>query len=209
MQQNENSISIDNLTTMLTSLNPSTSAQRIYHLRIELEHVQPLVWRRLWVPETVRLKKLDRIIQESVGWTNSHLHEFTIADKRYGCVDHDDATMDPRMLDEKRYALKDVIGGTGFEFKYVYDFGDDWTHRVIVEGVEAATSWNNWAICVAGENACPPEDVGGPPGYNAFREAIWDQSHPEFQDFWKWLGGPFDPHAFDMNLANQRIRKLR
>lgn len=194
---------------MLASLNRKSSAKRIYHLRIELEHIQPLIWRRIWVPETAKLKKLDRIIRESMGWTNSHLHEFAIADKRYGCHDQEGTDLDPGMLDERRYAVRDVIGGTGFEFSYVYDLGDYWAQRVIVEGIGAATAWNNWAMCVAGENACPPEDVGGPPGYQRFTKAISDHSHPEFQYYWKWYGGPFDPNAFDLNLANQRIRKLR
>jgi len=194
---------------MAASLNPSTSANRIFHLRIELLHVEPLVWRRVWVPETVKLKKLDRIIQEAMGWTNSHLHAFTIEDKRYGAQEQDDWGMDPHLQDEKRYAIRDVLGDAGFEFTYVYDFGDDWMHRIIVERIEVATPINNWAMCVAGENACPPEDVGGPPGYEAFRLAMADKSHPEFADYWNWIGGPFDPAAFDMNLANQRIRKLR
>lgn len=194
---------------MVTSLNPSTSASRIFHLRVELLYVEPLVWRRLWVPETVKLKKLDRIIQESMGWTNSHLHAFNIEGKRYGSQEQDDWGMDPNLLDEKRYAIRDVLGGVGFEFSYVYDFGDDWMHRIVVECIDEATALNNWAMCVAGENACPPEDVGGPPGYEMFRESIADKSHPEYADYWTWNGGPFDPAAFDMNLANKRIRKLR
>lgn len=194
---------------MVTSLNPSTSANRIFHLRVELLYIEPLIWRRLWVPETVKLKKLDRIIQESMGWTNSHLHAFTIDGKRYGSLEQDDWGMDPNLLDEKRYAIRDVLGCVGFEFSYVYDFGDDWMHRVVVERIDEGTALNNWAMCVAGESACPPEDVGGPPGYEMFRESIADKSHPEYADYWTWNGGPFDPAAFDMNLANKRIRKLR
>ncbi len=194
---------------MATSLNPSTSAQRIFVLRIELRHIEPLVWRRVTVPETVKLKKLDRIIQECMGWTNSHLHAFDISDKRYGAKDMDDWGMDADLLDGKRYAIRDVLGDAGFEFDYVYDFGDDWEHRVVVEAIGPATTLNNWPMCIAGEHACPPEDVGGVPGYEVFRQAMADPSHSEHADYWKWVGGPFDPTAFDMNLANQRIRKLR
>lgn len=194
---------------MVTSLNPFTSASRIFHLRVELLHVEPLVWRRLWVPETVKLKKLDRIIQESMGWTNSHLHAFNIEGKRYGSQEQDDWGMDPNLLDERRYAIRDVLGDVGFECSYVYDFGDDWMHRIVVERIDDATALNNWAMCIAGENACSPEDVGGPPGYDMFRESIADKSHPEFGDYWTWNGGAFDPTAFDMNLANKRIKKLR
>lgn len=194
---------------MAASLNPSTSAGRIFHLRIELLHVEPMVWRRVWVPDTVKLKKLDRIIQEAMGWTNSHLHAFTIEGKRYGTQEQDAWGVGADLLDEKRYTIRDVLGDAGGEFTYVYDFGDDWVHRIVVERIEAATTLNNWAMCVAGENACPPEDVGGPPGYEVFLEAMGNRSHPEFENYWRWIGGPFDPVAFDMNLANQRVRKLR
>jgi hypothetical protein len=64
-------------------------------------------------------------------------------------------------------------------------------------------------MCMAGANACPPEDVGGSPGYEMFQQAMADPRHPEHAHYWSWVGGPFDPSAFDMNLANQRIRKLR
>ena len=79
----------------------------------------------------------------------------------------------------------------------------------VVERIEVTTALNIWAMCVAGENACPPEDVGGPAGYEMFRQAMADKSHPEFADYWTWSGGPFDPTAFDINLANKRIKKLR
>jgi len=194
---------------MVISLNPSTSAKRIFVLRIELQYVKPLVWRRVTVPETVKLKKLDRIIQAAMGWTNSHLHAFTIRDRRYGAKDLDDWGMDPELLDDKRYAIGDLLGETGFEFEYVYDFGDDWVHRVTVQGIEEATQLNNWPMCMAGANACPPEDVGGSPGYEMLQQAMADPRHPEHAHYWSWVGGPFDPSAFDMNLANQRIRKLR
>ena len=194
---------------MAVSLNPSTSAKRIFVLRIELQHVKPLVWRRVTVPQTVKLKKLDRIIQTAMGWTNSHLHAFHIKDRRYGAKDLDDWGMDSDLLDDKRYAIGDVLEGIGFEFEYVYDFGDDWVHRVTVQGLEEATPLNNWPMCLAGANACPPEDVGGSPGYAMFQQAMADLGHPEHEHYWRWVGGPFDPSAFDMNLVNQRIRKLR
>lgn len=82
-------------------------------------------------------------------------------------------------------------------------------HRMVVERVEGTTPLNNWAMCVGSENACPPEDVGGLLGYEALRAGMADPSHPEFADDWNWVGGPFDARSFDMNMANQRIKKLR
>jgi len=55
-----------------------------YQLHIALEDMDPLIWRQLWIPSNLSLVKLDRVLQVAMGWTNSHLHEFEIAGKRYG-----------------------------------------------------------------------------------------------------------------------------
>jgi len=48
-------------------------------------------------------------------------------------------------------------------------------------------------LCLAGARACPPEDVGGLPGYENFLEAMRDPRHPEYQEFLDWIGRTFDP----------------
>ncbi len=63
-------------------------------------------------------------------------------------------------------------------------------------------------MCLGGENACPPEDVGGLPGYLEFVRAMREEQHPEHQQYWIWHGGPYDPAGFDLNTANERIRRL-
>lgn len=54
-----------------------------WQLKIEVLDVTPTVWRRLIVPETIKLPKLDRAIHAAFGWTNSDLHEFIIGGVRY------------------------------------------------------------------------------------------------------------------------------
>lgn len=66
---------------------------------------------------------------------------------------------------------------------------------------------NGWAMCLAGANACPPEDVGGLGGYADFLQAITDPSHEDHDAMWRWWGGPFDPAGFDINSANRAIRE--
>ena len=80
--------------------------------------------------------------------------------------------------------------------RYRYDFGDDWEHVVDFEGVEPADE-DSYPRCIAGAGACPPEDVGGPHGYTEFLQAMRDTTHPEHQAMLDWIGGVFDPHAFD------------
>ena len=195
-------------------MNRKTSARRIsptriYQLHIELDDIEPRIWRRLWVADTLTLAQLDRVIQAAMGWTNRHLHEFEIEGTRYGLLD-DEWSQDRPLLDDKRHRLGKVLGEEVVDFVYTYDFGDNWEHAVTMEKrLEPEEQTNTWPICLAGENACPPEDVGGIGGYMEFLEAIRNPAHPEHVAMWRWGGGPFDPRSFDVNAANVAIRKLR
>ena len=82
--------------------------------------------------------------------------------------------------------------------------------RVKIEQVLAAREGiNTWPMCIAGANACPPEDVGGTYGYMEFLQAMRDPTHEEHEAMWRWWGGPFDPNGFDVNAANMAIRQLK
>lgn len=186
----------------------AVTPQRIYQLHLELEYLEPTIWRRLWVPDTLTLEKLDRVIQTAMGWKNTHLHAFTIGQVRYAIPDPDwPSSTETR--DERLWSLAAVLADAEREFNYTYDFGDDWRHRIRVEAVLEPNDKNRRPLCVAGANACPPEDVGGPPGYSDFLQAITDPVHPQHMDMWEWNGGPFDPAGFDLNAVNAAMRKLR
>jgi len=177
-----------------------------YSLRLELTRIEPLIWRRLLVPTTITLPKLHRAIQGAMGWTNSHLHQFHIDAEQYG---EPDPYGGMTLIDEKGIKLSSVLAGNIREFVYEYDFGDDWLHRVVVENVQDANPAWKGSICVAGQRACPPEDVGGIPGYGEFVNAIADPKHEQHIDMLRWVGGAFDPEGFDINSANLRIRRLK
>jgi hypothetical protein len=194
--------------SMATQSRP-IAPKRVYQLLIELDEVEPRVWRRLWVPDTLTMAKLDRVIQAAMGWTNSHLHEFEVDGKRYGIPD-EEGVHDTPTLDDRRHKVGAVLGDAVSRLRYTYDFGDNWRHTVTVEDrLLPDESFNTWPLCIAGQNACPPEDVGGVGGYNDFLEAISDPSHDEHAAMWQWSGGPFDPAGFDVNATNAALRRLR
>jgi hypothetical protein len=173
-----------------------------WQVRIELLEVTPRVWRRLLIPEDLKLPKLHYVLQRCMGWTNSHRHEFVLAGKRYSTHDPEWAE-ELAQLDEQRVVLGKAIGPESRCFDYLYDFGDSWHHVVIVEDPFAGHSEQGLRIrCLDGENACPPEDVGGPHGYAEFLEAIADRKHEEHQHYLEWVGGSFDPTAFDITAVN-------
>lgn len=183
--------------------------KHVYQLRVELLHIAPAVWRRILVPGSVKLSKLDRIVQAAMGWTNSHLHEWNIAQQRYGILDEEWFDSDD-ILDERKFTVGAVLDEQVQTFAYTYDFGDGWEHRITVEERQPVQAGrNDWPMCLAGENACPPEDVGGEPGYMDFVEAMRNPAHEQHADYWRWWGGPFDAKAFSINAANLAIRRLR
>jgi hypothetical protein len=63
-------------------------------------------------------------------------------------------------------------------------------------------------VCITGKRACPPEDVGGVWGYDDFLEAIKNPEHEEHDSYLEWVGGEFDPEAFDPDEINRRLHKL-
>lgn len=177
-------------------------------LRIELREVRPLVWRRLLVPETVTLAKLHGILQWTMGWMNSHLHEFEIARQRYGVPDTE---WEPpgAVTDERRVRLKPLLEAGVRRFTYVYDFGDHWEHLIKVEDLVPPCDGLQPIVCLAGENACPPEDVGGVPGYAEFLAALADPKHEEHASLREWIGYPFNPTAFDVVAVNKILATIK
>ncbi|PZO11022.1 MAG: hypothetical protein DCF27_01320 [Lysobacteraceae bacterium] len=45
-------------------------------LRIELQHVRPVVWRTVMVADYISLGGLHHILQGAFGWQDCHLYEF-------------------------------------------------------------------------------------------------------------------------------------
>lgn len=182
------------------------SPAAIYILRIALQHIEPLIWRRVHVATDISLPKLHDVLQVVMGWTDSHLHSFRIGDRGYT---NSEEFEDLNMLPEKGHNLGALLGDTIREFEYEYDFGDGWEHRIIVEATGKRVADWPYPLCVAGERACPPEDVGGVLGYEDFLKAIADPTHEEHERTLVWIGGPFDPGGFDINCVNRELRRRR
>ncbi len=183
-------------------------------LRIELLDVTPLVWRRVLVSNQWTLASLHGYLQWVMGWTDSHAHEFETA---AGVVAPDwwihEVGLDTdtsKYRDERRVSVAAVVSELGVrgEFEYRYDMGDGWRHRIVIESPQqiGATQDLPLPICLAGENACPPEDVGGPPGYELYLRILGDRGHEQHEDMVRWIGGVFDPKGFDLNRINRDFK---
>lgn len=179
----------------------------IYQLRIELLDLEPVIWRQVLVPASIKLPKLHVTLLWTMGWAGGHLHEFVIGHDHFGTPDpHYDTP--PLIQREDRVMLGAAIGARK-AFTYLYDYGDGWEHRVTVEKILPPDPGLKSPQCLDGAHACPPEDVGGPPGYVEFLEAINDPKHEEHDSMLEWCGGSFDPAAFNLDDINERLRQIK
>ena len=179
-------------------------------LRIELLDVKPLVWRRVVVANLWTFASLHIYLQWVMGWLDSHAHEFELGELK---VAPDwwiaEMALDEvgKYRDERRYSVAAAVEqlGTRGEIEYRYDMGDGWRHRLVIEAPPPAWTEQEYSLpaCVAGENACPPEDVGGPLGYERFLKSIGDRRDEDHVDRLRWIGGAFDPRGFDLNRINR------
>lgn len=178
--------------------------ERLYLLKIQLLHIEPAIVRRFVVPADITLDRLHDVIQIVMGWIDSHLHEFAIGNKRY--TEYPESKED--RLTCGRYRLGDLIKQKGRTFRYLYDFGDSWEHELVLEDNRYFDpELRMGLICLDGQRACPPEDVGGAPGYFEFLNALKDPNHEEHESFTEWSGGNFDSELFDPESINWELMK--
>ena len=178
-------------------------------LKITLKWSQPAIWRRVVVRADLKLDRLHDVIQVVMPWTNSHMHQFIVGRTYYGKPDPEFADMGSETLNEKRYAVADLAPAAKKKFIYEYDFGDGWQHVVVVEKVLPPDAGFKHPLCLAGANACPPEDCGGIPGYYNLLETLADPKHPEHGDLKDWIGGEWDAARFDLEDTNKTLKRLK
>ena len=165
------------------------------------------VWRGVLVPSTIKLPKFHAVIQSSMGWTNAHLHFFRT---KFGTYEPESEEGDSwsDSMNEAEVTLDQLVGKKGDRLSYLYDFGDSWDHDLIVKAIIPCAKRRRRAECFLGEGACPPEDIGGIPGYLSLCESMSVKDHPERARFLDWLGEPFDPKAFDQSTVQKRLARL-
>jgi len=177
-------------------------------LKITLRGLRPPVWRRVRVAGDTTLRMLHHVIQAAMGWHDSHLHEFEIGNRRYGEPDDDPWPGAERIYSETKVKLGTLIGQGVKQFRYVYDFGDDWEHQIVVEKVEPLDPEQEYPSLITGKRACPPEDCGGIYGYLHLLEVLADPSHEEHAELSEWVDGTLDPEHFDSEATSQELARL-
>ena len=187
----------------------------VYQLKIHLLGISPQICRRVLVRGDTTLAELHHVFQVVMGWDNWHLHRFKLWGKEYGIPYAGGSYFAD---DARRVHLGDFPWRANDKFTYTYDFGDYWLHQVRIEKVLPPTALSAHPVCVSGRRACPPEEVGGPQGYN---QRTLDQFSWAYEAHNRLLAGEdireddvptwfwtYRPEHFDKGQVNRKLAKL-
>lgn len=189
---------------------PTPKAKRprpIYQLHIRLDGIDPVIWRRIQVHSDVKLPRLHKIIQTLFNWKDCHLHEWVLGRRCWTDMSTVDPGFSDNSLDEYGVRIDQLLSEIGDSLLYCYDFGDNWRHIVLLEGILLPEQDAGYPRCIAGARNGPPEDCGGTHGYEEYVAALTENEHPRHEELLEWRG-PFDPGAFSIRRINAALRRL-
>lgn len=159
---------------------------QVYQFKITLKDIKPLIWRRIQVPKTYTFWDFHVAIQDSMGWFDGHLHEFEINNPLtelkilIGIPEEEFA--DYKVLPGWKIKIADYFLRENKSANYIYDFGDNWEHKITLEKILLKENNVTYPLCVKGERACPPEDCGGTYRYEDFLKIIGDPDDEQHEE---------------------------
>ena len=183
----------------------------VFKFKVTLLDTKPAVWRRIVIPAACSCYEFHMAIQAAFGWENSHLFEFSkngLIDPEEGGIGYENE--ETGSIDAAGVPLTSIFRKVGDRFKYIYDFGDYWDHRVVLEEILEMEVYVPY--CIGGKNECPPEDVGGVHGYRELLRIFAEGSPSEKAGYRKWLGlragEDWNPTYYSQRETNKRMSLL-
>jgi hypothetical protein len=181
-----------------------------YVLHISLTFSDPLIWRRVQVPGSISLATLHHVIQVSMGWSDSHVHQFLVGKISYAPTLGSGTIKENERYDERNYKLQDLEEGMQFMFAYLYDAGDIWEHEIRLEEVVISQQELPEPVLLSGEQACPPETMSDIHEYQSLLTSLEDSSRSSRKKLAELTdSSSFDPDYFDLDDARHRLQGLK
>ncbi len=181
--------------------------KKIFQIQIALKGFKPKIWRRILVPSDMLFSDFHKVIQTTMGWTNSHLHQFRKNRTRYAPKSqYDDLGFDMDIVNYGNMKISDLLTKEKEKIFYEYDFGDGREHDIILEKILPFYKKSNYPICLKGKMSYPPDDCGGIWGYSDMLEILKQPDHEEYEEWMEWVGGEFDPTYFDIGEINEMLK---
>jgi hypothetical protein len=185
-----------------------TSPDSVAVLRIEIEGIEPLIWRRVSVRTSMSLRDVHSVIQAAMGWLDGHLWQFEADGRRYSLRIPDEPAWNEQLENATRTKLLALLSDGVRTFRYLYDMGDCWGHRIIVERIRTAELGASYPQFLGAERRCPPEDCGGVLGYYKFLKEIVSKDDKKRRAALAWYGGSYDPNNMDEQQITTALRGL-
>ena len=144
-----------------------------YEIKVTIRSSQPPTWRRLKIPADITFNDLASIIEIAFEWCGFHLYEFEVGatlHKRGIFIglpedDFDVGYMISKTLDSGKEKIEKYFKEYK-RMKFIYDFGDNWVHDILIEK-EINEKIKN-PICIKAKSGAYPEDCGGTWGYEEY-----------------------------------------
>jgi hypothetical protein len=188
----------------ITAFDPT---KQIAELEVSLTHVTPKVVRVLAVPFGIRLDRLHLVFQAAMGWSNSRLYLFEARGAAWGLPDPEIPY--DNVLPSNAFTLAELVIDAGCRsFKYLYDLGDEWRCSVRIQKLTAPVAGVTYPLLLAAKGRTPPEDIGGPLGYEDYLLALCDPAHERRAAYHEAYGLDFDPARIDIAEIDRAIATL-
>lgn len=180
---------------------------QVFQIQIVLRGSKPKIWRRILIPSDMPLSDFHEVIQTSMGWENSHLHQFEKDNILYTMkIEGDVFWNEKKKKDYKDLIVSDLLTKKHEKVTYEYDYGDRWEHDIFLEEIIAADPNIKYPFCVEGKMSCPPEDCGGIHGYQDILKIMRNPENKFYENYKDWLDEDFDPDYFDKDEVNKRLQ---
>jgi hypothetical protein len=165
--------------------------KKIYQFKVVLKKTKPPIWRRIQISGNSSFWDLHTAIQDAMGWSDTHLHEFEVFNFRqrhdeFIGVPYDAYPSNRQTSPEWEIPLSRYFTSSNRRAHYTYDFGDQWVHLVTLEKTSQPEPGKKYPRCVTGRRKCPPENCGGPWGYD---NLLSIQHTKSMQRCWNGLEG--------------------
>lgn len=194
---------------------------KIYQLRIDIAGAKPPIWRRILVPSEMTFEDLHEIIQTAFEWDTAHLYQFNVgntlltdfeAEKLLG--DTSDFYFASQVKKDMAKVKLNQLVSEGDKFNYIYDYGDSWEHKIVVEEVlERDPSIPFYPYCTKGKRTAPFEDFGGIERFDDFvADFKKNANRKSVQDVLEWYmhgeSERFYPDYVDIDEINEAFELM-
>ncbi len=181
--------------------------EKIYQIRISLMGSKPKIWRRILIQSDMLLSDFHKVIQTTMGWLNCHLHKFSKNETFFIKKDFDDDfDFFDYGIDYTGLRISDLLKKEKEKIIYEYDFGDFWTHKIVLQKILLKDDKKQYPICLSGKRNCPPEDAGGIWRYENILEILKQTKHKEYKELIEWIDADFDPEFFNKKEINEMLQ---